>query len=430
MNGVGAVNNGAGSCSTAIGGGSGGGGGGLGGGGGGCGSNATAYNSLMQQTPMQQQQQQQTAQCQAQQQQQQQLLDKSVTDKTKPSHRLLNYTTFENNQYKFSLNNVFGSKTANATRLLGNTGTGGSNGSSSNINNNTTNPNSNNGSGGGGGGSIAMGFTNMVGSGNFTNTQIDHFPEWPNTPAAPYYYQGPSTVAMQAKKRDAKSDLGYPTRRMTGQCITKTQLLTGGGHLAPLSGMGYSMSGGQYPGYGSRLHPAKSDLFLAYPTTNEYEPPFIYNYKMPQMPEFIRTTQQQQQQLNQQQQQQPTAYHISGAQTADPALPPNVYKTSNTTNQSAYGGAAPANDVMYYQFDNTAASACTSKPQQPIMQQPKSLYNNKTTAPISSATTSSSPSHLIGPLVYLQHPQNPSVNSCNAPATSNVATTSNNAMQQ
>ncbi|KAI8117564.1 Band 4.1-like protein 4 [Lucilia cuprina] len=333
---------------------------GVGGGGsnGGGVGNTSAYNSLMQQTPMQQQQhhQQQPQQSAQTQQQQQQLLDKGA-DKSKPSHRLLNYTTFENNQYKFSLNNVF---------------------------------------------------------------------EWPNTPAAPYYYQGPSTVAMQAKKRDAKSDLGFPTRRLSGQCITKTQLLTGGGHLAPLSGMGYSMSGSQYPGYGSRLHPAKSDLFLAYPTTNEYEPPFIYNYKMPQMPEFLRSTQQQAQQ-QQQQQQQPTAYHISGSQTADPSLPPNVYKTTNNSTPAAYGGATPATDVMYYQFDNTA---CSSKASQPIVQQPKSLYNAKTTSQ-TGPTTTASPSHNMGPLVFLQHQQNVNGSTpTNANISSNVATTSNNSMQQ
>lgn len=339
-------------------------------------------------------------------------MDKGATDKSKPSHRLLNYTTFENNQYKFSLNNVFGTKnTTNnqpTTRSMA-AGGGGSNGSSINLNNSST-------GGIGGGGNI-----------NFTNNQMDHFPEWPNTPAAPYYYQGPSTVAMQAKKRDAKSDLGYPTRRLSGQCITKTQLLTGGGHLAPLSGMGYSMSGSQYPGYGSRLHPAKSDLFLAYPTCNEYEPPFIYNYKMPQMPEFLRNTQQQQQQQTlqqQQQQQQPTAYHISGAQTADPSLPPNVYKSSNNTNPAAYGGATPATDVMYYQFDNTA---CSSKPtnNQPIVQQPKSLYNTKAAQ---GSTSTASPSHNMGPLVFLQHQQN--LNSSSTANQNITATTSNNSMQQ
>ncbi|XP_037828659.1 uncharacterized protein DDB_G0283357 isoform X2 [Lucilia sericata] len=364
-------------------------------------------------TPMQQQQQhhQQQPQQSAQTQQQQQLLDKGAADKSKPSHRLLNYTTFENNQYKFSLNNVFGTKSGNATQTRPLAAGGGSNGSTINISNNST-------IGGG------NGIGSLNGSGSFTNNQMDHFPEWPNTPAAPYYYQGPSTVAMQAKKRDAKSDLGFPTRRLSGQCITKTQLLTGGGHLAPLSGMGYSMSGSQYPGYGSRLHPAKSDLFLAYPTTNEYEPPFIYNYKMPQMPEFLRSTQQPTQQ---QQQQQPTAYHISGSQTADPSLPPNVYKTTNSSTPAAYGGATPATDVMYYQFDNTA---CSTKAPQPIVQQPKSLYNAKTTSQ-TGPTTTASPSHNMGPLVFLQHQQNVNGSTAtNANISSNVATTSNNSMQQ
>ncbi|XP_037828661.1 uncharacterized protein DDB_G0283357 isoform X4 [Lucilia sericata] len=387
---------------------------GVGGGGNGGGvGNTSAYNSLMQQTPMQQQQQhhQQQPQQSAQTQQQQQLLDKGAADKSKPSHRLLNYTTFENNQYKFSLNNVFGTKSGNATQTRPLAAGGGSNGSTINISNNST-------IGGG------NGIGSLNGSGSFTNNQMDHFPEWPNTPAAPYYYQGPSTVAMQAKKRDAKSDLGFPTRRLSGQCITKTQLLTGGGHLAPLSGMGYSMSGSQYPGYGSRLHPAKSDLFLAYPTTNEYEPPFIYNYKMPQMPEFLRSTQQPTQQ---QQQQQPTAYHISGSQTADPSLPPNVYKTTNSSTPAAYGGATPATDVMYYQFDNTA---CSTKAPQPIVQQPKSLYNAKTTSQ-TGPTTTASPSHNMGPLVFLQHQQNVNGSTAtNANISSNVATTSNNSMQQ
>ncbi|KAM7359820.1 uncharacterized protein ACRADG_001624 isoform 2-T2 [Cochliomyia hominivorax] len=373
-----------------------------------CGS-AAVNNHTITQMQQHQQQQQQSAQNQ-------QHLDNKGGDKSKPSHRLLNYTTFENNQYKFSLNNVFGTKNGSATQSRPLAAGGSSNGSTININN----------SNGGGGGIGTMGS-------NFTNNQMDHFPEWPNTPAAPYYYQGPSTVAMQAKKRDAKSDLGYPTRRLSGQCITKTQLLTGGGHLAPLSGMGYSMSGSQYPGYGSRLHPAKSDLFLAYPTTNEYEPPFIYNYKMPQMPEFLRTTQQQQQKLQQQQQQQsqqqpqPTAYHISGSQTADPSLPSNVYKSSNNATPTAYGGATPATDVMYYQFDNTA---CSSKSSQPIVQQPKSLYNTKASAATGTSATAS-PSHAMGPLVFLQHQQN--VNSsatANTNISSNIATTSNNSMQQ
>ncbi|XP_073815289.1 uncharacterized protein isoform X2 [Musca autumnalis] len=327
-------------------------------------------------------------------------------EKSMPSHRLLNYTTFENNQYKFSLNN--------ATRPL----VGGSNGS---ISANSSN------SGGIGGGS---------GGGSLTNTphHVDHFVEWPNTPAAPYYYQGPSSVAIHAKKRDAKSDLGVPTRRLSGQAITKTQLLTGGGNYPPLGSIGYPLISAQYPGIGfnSRLHPAKSDLFLAYPTSaaatqNEYEPPFIYNYKMPHMPEFVRSSNkmptqaaagaaQQQQSSNnssQQQQQHPqtTAYHISGAQTADP-IPPNCYKTNSNTASSSnlYAGAAPATDVMYYQFDNS----CVAPPPAPnssvktqaIIQQPKSLMSHGKTPGVSSGNSTGSPAHnMIGPLVFLQHPQ-------------------------
>lgn len=321
-----------------------------------------------------------------------------------PSHRLLNYTTFENNQYKFSLNN--------ATRPVA----GGSNGS---ISANSSN------SGIAGGGS---------GGGSLTNTphHVDHFVEWPNTPAAPYYYQGPSSVAVHAKKRDAKSDLGVPTRRLSGQAITKTQLLTGGsaGNYPPLGSIGYPLISAQYPGIGfnSRLHPAKSDLFLAYPSSaaaanqNEYEPPFIYNYKMPHMPEFVNRNsnkmstqsagqqQQHQQQSGTQPSQQPTAYHISGAQTADP-LPPNCYKANSNTASSSnlYAGAAPATDVMYYQFDNScvASSASTSSTKPPaIVQQPKSLMVHGKAAVISGGNSTGSPAHsLVGPLVFLQHPQ-------------------------
>uniref|UniRef100_A0A1A9W819 Erythrocyte membrane protein band 4.1-like 4A n=1 Tax=Glossina brevipalpis TaxID=37001 RepID=A0A1A9W819_9MUSC len=340
---------------------------------------------------------------QQQQHQQQKHLDMAneTSSKSKtPNHRLLNYTTFENNQYKFSLNNVFGSKSGCAAAAAV-------------TRSNSSSISSNNGGGNGGK--------------SFTNTQIDHFVEWPNTPAAPYYYQGPSSVALHAKRRDAKSDLGVPTRRLSGQGITKTQLLSGG-HLTHLGMTGYPIIGPHYPapGYNARLHPAKSELFLAYPTTNEYEPPFIYNYKMPQMPEFSRPSQtgQQQQQL-----QSTTAYHISGSQTADPS-PTNLYKSAGNSSSggSLYGGTAPANDVMYYQFDN-------GKTMPPIVQQPKSLHN-KTLATVNTATTttssslSPSPSHVIGPLIYLQHNNNSNVNVTDAnasPAMANAtATTINN----
>uniref|UniRef100_A0A1I8PSV2 Erythrocyte membrane protein band 4.1-like 4A n=1 Tax=Stomoxys calcitrans TaxID=35570 RepID=A0A1I8PSV2_STOCA len=321
-------------------------------------------------------------------------------EKSIPSHRLLNYTTFENNQYKFSLNN--------AGRSIA-TPIGGSGGSNGSISANSSNS-------GGGGGGVGVGMVGLAAGGSLTNTShhmMDHFVEWPNTPAAPYYYQGPSSVSVHAKKRDAKSDLGVPTRRLSGQAITKTQLLTGGGNYPPLGSMGYPLMGPQYPGlgYNPRLHPAKSDLFLAYPTSNEYEPPFIYNYKMPHMPEFVRNTgkphqqQQQQQQQPQSQQQsqtgpQPTAYHISGAQTADP-LPCNLYKpnpSSNvaTGNGNLYAGAAPATDVMYYQFDNGCVAPPTAK-SQPIVQQPKAIGLGPNNA--------GSPAHNMGPLVFLQHQQ-------------------------
>lgn len=314
----------------------------------------------------------------------------------------MNYTTFENNQYKFSLNNAAGRTLAPGA------------GSSGSISANS------NGSNGGGSGVTA--------AGTLTNTShhsMDHFVEWPNTPAAPYYYQGPSSIAVHAKKRDAKSDLGIPTRRLSGQTITKTQLLTGGGsNYPPLGSIGYPLMGPQYPGLGlnSRLHPAKSDLFLAYPTSNEYEPPFIYNYKMPHMPEFVRNavkpqsqqsqapTSTQQQQTQSTPQSQTSAYHISGAQTADP-LPPQLYKpsvvaNSNSNSANLYAGATPATDVMYYQFDNSSVVAPPSAAKsQPIVQQPKAMPHG-------------SPAHNIGPLVFLQHSQ-PS-NQVNNGASSNA----------
>lgn len=112
---------------------------------------------MQQQQHHPQQQQQQLPQQSTQTQQQQKLLDKGG-DKSKPSYRLLNYTTFENNQYKFSLNNVFGTKSGNATQPRPLAAGGGSNGSTINISN------SHNNSVIGGGG---------VGSGNFTNAQMD-----------------------------------------------------------------------------------------------------------------------------------------------------------------------------------------------------------------------------------------------------------------
>lgn len=315
------------------------------------------------------------------------------------SHRLLNYTTFENNQYKFSLNNAFASKTnsqATNARTMGDTSVAAAKSNS---------------------------MANSFASSANNSTAFDRVPQWSNSPAAPYYYQGPSSVAVHAKKRDAKSDLGMPTRRMSGQSgITKTQLLTGGvgggiGYMSSATGSGLpgygagSITSTHYNplGYSARLHPAKSDLFLAYPTTNEYEPPFIYNYKMPQMPEFLRNQQpqQQQQQQAQQQHQQPnqshsTAYHISGSQTADPP-PPNVYSTSKSGSSNSanagYGGTQPATDVMYYQFDNSNATAGSGNNNtaafQPIVQQPKKM-----------GATANSPTHAgMGPLVFMQHQQ-------------------------
>jgi len=209
----------------------------------------------------------------------------------------------------------------------------------------------------------------------------------------------------QVKRRDAKSDIGVPTRRLSGQSLTKTQLLTGGGnsqlanagcyplHYASsnVAGAGYNRPLGQRSGgngssaSGFGLQPAKSDLFLSYIHGGEYERPYIYNYKMPQMPGgagagagagagtgAVGSPKQQ-----------TTAYHISGSQTADPPPPP----------PPLYGGTAPANDVMYYQFDKGAAVAAgppstSSSSSPPIVQQPRQTG---------------------GPLVYLQHGQNPSV---------------------
>ncbi|XP_037943853.1 transcription factor mef2A-like [Teleopsis dalmanni] len=303
---------------------------------------------------------------------------------SKPStNRLLNYTTFENNQYKFSLNNVFSkSGAAKSAGSIGSIGSGG------------------------------------VSGYGFTNNQMDSFLEWPNSPAAPYYYNGPPSTNVNMKKRDAKSDIGVPIRRLSGQAITKTQLLSGqlpNASCYPMPTAAYSVVG-----LASHLHPAKSDLFLSYmhsSSAGEYERPYIYNYKMPDMPEFMRpantTTPQHQKQQQQQQQQQNlpqqtnTAYHISGAQTADP---PPVYKPSNSGSinngggvgvgvgsSMLYGGAAPATDVMYYQFDN-------GKP--PIVQQPKSLLNKTTNDPSSQMQKATTSANVVGPLVYLQHGQN------------------------
>ncbi|XP_053946833.1 hornerin isoform X1 [Anastrepha ludens] len=322
-------------------------------------------------------------------------------------NRLLNYTTFENNQYKFSLNNVFGKATGAAAATGHNVSSG--NGSSGNI------------TGGGAGSSNAYGCGSNLSS---STNRMDSFVEWPNTPAAPYYYQGPPSVAgLHIKKRDAKSDIGVPTRRYSGQAITKTQLLTGqlpGASYyhtpAPIhtAGMG---------SFDSRLHPAKSDLFLSYihhgtggstALGAEYERPYIYNYKMPQMPDFLRGTgQQQQQQQNAPSEghQQMSAYHISGAQTADPPPPqPTLYKPtyggggggggessgSGVGVESAmlYGGAAPATDVLYYQFDN-------GKP--PIVQQPKSLLHKAANNTGTGGGGGGGTGAVVGPLVFLQH---------------------------
>ncbi|KQS51967.1 uncharacterized protein Dere_GG11802, isoform C [Drosophila erecta] len=297
-----------------------------------------------------------------------------------PANRLLHYTTFENNQYKFSLNNALAKSSKGAV-------SGG--GSISNLAGSMV-------TSGGVGGPGSQG-----GGGAFSRQRS--FVEWPSNPASPYYYQGPSTHVAQVKRRDAKSDIGVPTRRLSGQSLTKTQLLTGGGnsqlanascyplHYASsnVSGAGYNRplgqrSGGSGSAGGFGLQPAKSDLFLSYIHGGEYERPYIYNYKMPQMPGAagaaagagagtgaVGSPKQQ-----------TTAYHISGSQTADPPPPP----------PPLYGGTAPANDVMYYQFDKGAAVAAgppsTSSSSPPIVQQPRQTG---------------------GPLVYLQHGQNPSV---------------------
>ncbi|XP_039151929.1 hornerin isoform X4 [Drosophila simulans] len=298
-----------------------------------------------------------------------------------PANRLLHYTTFENNQYKFSLNNALAKSSKGVV-------SGG--GSISNLAGNMV-------TSGGVGGPGSQG-----GGGAFSRQRS--FVEWPSNPASPYYYQGPSTHVAQVKRRDAKSDIGVPTRRLSGQSLTKTQLLTGGGnsqlanagcyplHYASsnVSGGGYNRPSGQRSGGngsssgGFGLQPAKSDLFLSYIHGGEYERPYIYNYKMPQMPGgagaaagagagtgAVGSPKQQ-----------TTAYHISGSQTADPPPPP----------PPLYGGTAPANDVMYYQFDKGAAVAAgppsTSSSSPPIVQQPRQTG---------------------GPLVYLQHGQNPSV---------------------
>ncbi|KAH8362908.1 hypothetical protein KR084_002915 [Drosophila pseudotakahashii] len=380
------------------------------------------YNNLMQQTVSNQQQQQRSLFAQQQRQQQQKSTYKYATSSpsstnpgsqsssglapvhssssnnsnsnpnpnsatNSPANRLLHYTTFENNQYKFSLNNAL----ARSSRGV---------------------------AGGVAGGSISNLAGSMVTSGGGPGSQGGgafsrqrSFVEWPSNPASPYYYQGPSTQVSQVKRRDAKSDIGVPTRRLSGQSLTKTQLLTGGGgnsqltqagcyplHYASsnVSGAGYNRPLGQRSGGhsssaggGFGLQPAKSDLFLSYIHGGEYERPYIYNYKMPQMPGGGATGGSPKQQT--------TAYHISGSQTADPPPPP----------PPLYGGTAPATDVMYYQFDKGAAvggagagapsTSVSSSSSPPIVQQPRQSG---------------------GPLVYLQHGQNGSV-SVPIPMTSN-----------
>ncbi|KAI8044024.1 hypothetical protein M5D96_000173 [Drosophila gunungcola] len=365
------------------------------------------YNNLMQQTVSNQQQQQQRslfAQQQRQQQQQKSTYkspsatnpgsqsssglapvhnpsnpsqnphNATNSNHQSPANRLLHYTTFENNQYKFSLNNAL----AKSSRGF----MSGGGGSISNLAGSVVTSSIGGGPGlgsQGGGGAIS---------------RQRSFVEWPSNPASPYYYQGPSTQVAQVKRRDAKSDIGVPTRRLSGQSLTKTQLLSGGGqsqltnagcyplHYASsnVSGVGHNRPLGQRSGgsgsfagggRGFGLQPAKSDLFLSYIHGAEYERPYIYNYKMPQMPGGGGAGGSPKQQT--------TAYHISGSQTADPPPPP----------PPLYGGTAPANDVMYYQFDKGTAGASppatttTSSP--PIVQQPRQTG---------------------GPLVYLQHGQN------------------------
>ncbi|KAM8704674.1 hypothetical protein ACLKA7_009177 [Drosophila subpalustris] len=442
-----------------------------GGGGGGGGNNGGGggYNSLMQQTVSNQQQQQRSLFAQQQRQQKSNYKyanNSSTTSSTNPNHnpnqnlapvhgatatathstssssantnsttpptlstchsgsgnnigagnRLLSYTTFENNQYKFSLNNALGKGSAGA-RVASS--------SSSNLTGNLVSAN---------GG--ASGGTSGVGGGAFSRQRS--FVEWPNNPAAPYYYQGPSSSAAQVKRRDAKSDIGVPTRRLSGQSVTKTQLLTGAGssQLANAScyPMHYASSNVANTGYnralgqrgvgpthagGFGLQPAKSDLFLSYIHGGEYERPYIYNYKMPQMPPGLfpghgngsgsgsgsnsgsgsGSNSNSASGTGSPKQQQASAYHISGAQTADPPPPP----------APLYGGSAPATDVMYYQFDKGAAVKPT--PQPPIVQQPKAA---------SAGSAGGAGGAVSGPLVYLQHGQNI--------APSNVTSTQQTAM--
>ncbi|XP_034659972.1 filaggrin isoform X3 [Drosophila subobscura] len=325
------------------------------------------------------------------------------------ANRLLHYTTFENNQYKFSLNNAL----ARGSGSMAGAGVATGGGSSSNLMVST-----------GGGGAIGGG------GGAFSRQRS--FVEWPSNPAAPYYYQGPSTSAAQVKRRDAKSDIGVPTRRLSGQSITKTQLLTGGGggggvhsqlanascyplHYASSSvtSSGHSRPPGQRSGQATAsgrygMQPAKSDLFLSYIHGAEYERPYIYNYKMPQMPGgsgpgagALAGAAAGAPGGSPSAKKQPTAYHISGSQTADPPPPP----------PPLYGGSAPANDVMYYQFDKGAAPS-TSTP--PIVQQPQSMQSIQSLQSIQSMqsmasrqpSSSASSSVAGGPLVYLQHGQN------------------------
>ncbi|XP_033236033.1 filaggrin isoform X3 [Drosophila pseudoobscura] len=315
------------------------------------------------------------------------------------ANRLLHYTTFENNQYKFSLNNALARGSGMGSGSMAGAGVATGGGSSSNLMVST-------GGGGAGGGGGAF-------------SRQRSFVEWPSNPAAPYYYQGPSTSAAQVKRRDAKSDIGVPTRRLSGQSITKTQLLTGGGgggqlanascyplHYASSSvtSSGHSRPPGQRSGQATAsgrygMQPAKSDLFLSYIHGAEYERPYIYNYKMPQMPAGSGPGAGSGSGAaagaggvpGGSPKQQPTAYHISGSQTADPPPPP----------PPLYGGSAPANDVMYYQFDKGAAPS-TSTP--PIVQQPQSMQSMQSMA--SRQPSSSSSSVAAGPLVYLQHGQN------------------------
>ncbi|KAH8311430.1 hypothetical protein KR044_006277 [Drosophila immigrans] len=333
----------------------------------------------------------------------------SSAGNTGAGNRLLSYTTFENNQYKFSLNNALGKPGAGQGARVASS-------SSSNLTGNMV-------------AATAGGGGNVVGGGGAFSRQRS-FVEWPNNPAAPYYYQGPSTSASQVKRRDAKSDIGVPTRRLSGQSVTKTQLLSGGGgggggssqlanascypmHYASsnvtnraLGQRGVNGSGGVGIGFG--LQPAKSDLFLSYIHGGEYERPYIYNYKMPQMPpgllggSFSASAS-----ASGSPKQQASAYHISGAQTADPPPPP----------APLYGGSAPANDVMYYQFDKGAAKSQQQQQQQqpPIVQQPKATTNVAGAAAVAVAGAAS------GPLVYLQHGQNV--------APSNVTSTQQTAMQ-